>query len=68
MKVTVFPLAFYILLKNQEIRGTGRVLSQIASPVATNRRNFGGNIWNIARFVVSLQCLLEQTTSERQYV
>lgn len=22
MKVTVFPLAFYILLKNQEIRGT----------------------------------------------
>ena len=56
MKVTVFPLAFYILLKNQEIRGTGRVLSQIASPVATNRRNFGGNIWNIARVVVSLQC------------
>jgi hypothetical protein len=43
-------------------------LSQISAPVATIRRKYGENLWNLPEIVVSLQCQSEQTTSERQYV
>ena len=46
MKVTVFPLAFYILLKNQEIRGTG------LSPWLDQKGS--GKVWQYRLFVVSL--------------